>query len=171
MLVWKSWTLSGQSELNILCGHVVKSDYSAALVERSARSLSERHCTACGLNLYWWLSYFPKSCKKWNDNGMFGGRISAEVSPCYWQYSASHSGSHTEASLLTSDTLRFNCLVFRSSNSTLYNINTVDVAYKLIWPYLIKMDSWFYLSRCPTPSRLTCSESLQLWWLKSTETF
>lgn len=78
-------------------------------------------------------------------------------------------GSHTEAPLLTSDTLHLNCFVFPSSHSTLYNINTADMACKLVWPYLFKVDSWFY--PCLTPSRLTCSESLQPPWLQSTETF
>lgn len=82
---------------------------------------------------------------------MVGDRISAEVPLCYWQYPASRTGSHSEATLLTSDTLRFDCFVFRSSNSTLYNINTADMAYRLIWPYLIKMDSWFCALYCPTP--------------------
>lgn len=58
------------------------------------------------------------------------------IPSCYWQCSASRTGSHTEASLLTSDTLRFNCFVFQFSNSTLYNINTADMVYKLISPYL-----------------------------------
>lgn len=74
-----------------------------------------------------------------------------------------------EASLLTSDMLHFNCFVFPSSSSTLYNINTADMACKLLWPYLFKVDSWFYT--CLTPSRLTCSESLQPPWLQSTGTF
>lgn len=109
-----------------------------------------------------------KFFKDLNDNGMVGDSISAEVPTRYWQYPASWTTNHSG---VTSDMLYFRCFVVQSSNSTLYNINTVVTAYKLIWPYLIKMESWFYPSHCPIPSRLTCSESLQPWWLQSTETF
>lgn len=139
--------------MSILCGHVIKPDYSAALVEQSSHSLSQRHYTACVLNLYWWFYMFSQFVQNLKDNGMVGDRISAEVPPCYWRYSASRTDHHTETFLLTSDTLRFNCFVFQSSNSTLFNINTV--AYKLIWPYLIKIDSWVYPSVFnPPPDKL-----------------
>lgn len=132
-------------------------DYFAAPAAK-IHSLSQRHCTASGLNLM--ISIFSQILQNLNDNGVVGDRISAEVPPYYWQYPASCTGSHTEATL-TSDMIHFDCFVFQSSNSTLHNINTADMAYKLIWPYLIKMVLWFYPSHCPIPSRLTWSEGLQ----------
>lgn len=147
--------------LSVTIKPMIKPDYSAAV-----GTISFLFLWACGFTLYWW--FVLKFFKDLNDNGMVGDSISAEVPTRYWQYPASWTTNHSG---VTSDMLYFRCFVVQSSNSTLYNINTVVTAYKLIWPYLIKMESWFYPSHCPIPSRLTCSESLQPWWLQSTETF
>lgn len=60
-----------------------------------------------------------------NNNVIAGDRISDEVPLPHWQYPASRTGSHTEAALLTSDSLYFTCFVFQSNKSTLNTINTV----------------------------------------------
>lgn len=147
----------------------IKPDYSAAVGTIYLSSFSEAlHCMWIHPLLMISFFFFSEIFQNLNDNGLVGDSIAAEMPPCYWQYPASSTINHSE---VTSDMLHFRCFVFQSSNSTLYNINTVDMAYKLIWPYLIKMESWFYPLHCPTPSRLTCSESLQQWWLQSTETF
>lgn len=57
--------------------------------------------TACGLNLYWRIVCYFKSCKTWMTGSvMFRDRISAEVPERYRQYPVSRTGSHTEAPLL-----------------------------------------------------------------------
>lgn len=109
--------------------------------------------------------YFLKSCKTWMTVGWLETESQLK---CLHATDRIHPTVQA-ATLLTSDTLHCNCFVFRSS--TLYNLNTVDMAYKQIWPYLIKMDSWFHPWHSPTPSRLTCSEILQPRWLQGTGTF
>lgn len=71
-----------------------------------------------------------------NDSGMVREGISVEVTVFSQPYRQPHWDLSPDFSHIT---LR-NRFVFRSSNSTLFDINTTDIAYKLIWQYLIKID-------------------------------
>lgn len=165
--MWLSENNGHPPAIRLFHGHSMKPDDSAALAAKVYPLSRSEALHFCGLNQM--ISILSQILQNLNDSGVVGDRLSTEVPQCCWQYPVSCTGSHTEAHLLTSDTLHFNCFVFPSSDSTLYNINTADMACKLVWPYLFKVDSWFY--PCLTPSRLTCSESLQPPWLQSTETF
>lgn len=152
--------------MSILCGHVIKPDYSAALVEQSSHSLSQRHYTACVLNLYWWFYMFSQFVQNLKDNGMVGDRISAEVPPCYWRYSASRTDHHTETFLQT------HCAsIALSSNPAIAPYSTLIRLHTSWFDHISLKLIHEFIPQCSTPPRQTCIESLQSWWLQRPKTF